>query len=83
LSGVVLNLLTSSGPTFRADHTVIDMGRHRLSIGTIKRGIRLPSNKKPRALPRKAKLDRLLSRHVDGIFMADYEQGASKTGDFR
>jgi hypothetical protein len=51
LSGVVLNLLTSSGPTFWADHTVIDMGRHRLSIGTIKRGIGLPSNKKAPAHP--------------------------------
>jgi hypothetical protein len=56
-----------------------------LSIGTIKPalGIKLPSNKKPRASLRKAKLDRLLSRQVDGIFVADYEQGAGKTGDFR
>src|SRR5215471_15123856 len=36
LSGVALILRTSSGPTFRADHTVIGTGHHRLSIGTIR-----------------------------------------------
>jgi len=35
LAGVVLNLQTSSRPTFRADHTVIDIGRHRLSMEMI------------------------------------------------
>jgi hypothetical protein len=29
------HLRTSSGPTFRADHTVIDTGHHMFSIGTI------------------------------------------------
>src|SRR6516225_7001510 len=29
------HLRTSSGPTFRADHTVIEAGHHRLPIGTI------------------------------------------------
>jgi hypothetical protein len=43
-------LLTSSEPTFEADHIVTDIGRDRLSIGTIKRGIRLPLNKNPRAI---------------------------------
>jgi hypothetical protein len=32
------HLRASSGPAFRADHTVIAMSRYRLSIGTIKRG---------------------------------------------
>jgi hypothetical protein len=54
---------------------VIDTGRHRSSIGTLGLGIKLPSNKKPRASPPKANLARLPPRHVDGIFMADYEQG--------
>src|SRR5262249_45361208 len=35
LSGVALILRTSSGPAFRADHTVIETGHHRLPNGTI------------------------------------------------
>jgi len=31
LSGVALILRTSSGPIFRADHSVIDTGRHNSS----------------------------------------------------
>jgi len=35
LSGVALICGPSSGPIFRADHTVIDRGYHRLLIDTI------------------------------------------------
>src|SRR5271167_3119142 len=51
LSGVALILRTSSGPTFRVDHTVIAAGHHRLSIGTITVASRMIATGRPRRVP--------------------------------
>src|SRR6516165_1265958 len=45
------HLRTSSGPTFRADHTVIDTGCHRSPIGTVSR---VSANDRYRARPRRS-----------------------------